>query len=93
VADKEFEADDPYEFVAMRVPMEPGVDPDATIARCFIEEYALMGMPRARVAQLFRVPFFAGTHDILKRRGEAFVAQLMDDVFGVAPSEGRRIHA
>jgi hypothetical protein len=86
MADKEFEADDPYEFVAMRYPVEPGVDPDERTARCFIEEYALMGMPRDRIMRMFRSPAFAGTHAILERRGEAFVIALANQVFG-APAE------
>jgi hypothetical protein len=87
VAEKEFDLDDPYEFVAVRFPMEPGVDPDEVMARCFIEEYALIGMPRHRVLQLFRSQFFAGTHAILVRRGEAFVERIADEVFGAVPAQ------
>ena len=87
MAEKELEADDPMEFVAMRYPVPPGVDGDEVMARCFIEEYALMGMPRAKVAQLFRSRFFKGTHAILESRGEAFVQRLIDQVYGPAPCE------
>lgn len=89
MAEKDFELDDPYEFVAVRFPMEPGVDADEVMARCFIEEYALIGTPRGRMLALFESEFFAGTHAILIRRGEAFVQRIIDDVFGVTPQEVR----
>jgi hypothetical protein len=82
MAEKDFEADDPYELVPVRFPMGAGVDADAVMARCFIEEYALMGMPRLKMLQLFRSDFFAGTHAILDRRGEPFVQAIVDDVYG-----------
>jgi len=85
VAEKHLEDDDPYAFVAVRFPMEPGVDPDEVMARCFVEEYALMGMPRNRMLQLFQSQFFAGTHAILEARGEDFVQRIIDDVYGTAP--------
>ena len=79
---KDLEADDPYAFVAVRFPVDPGVDPDEQMARCFIEEYALLGWPRERVRRLFDFETFSGTHDILRRRGPAFVDALVADVFG-----------
>ena len=87
MVEKEFEADDPYEFVAVRFPMGEGVDGDEAMARCFIEEYALMGMPRDRMLHIFRSQFFAGTHAILETRGEAFVQRLIDEVYGGVPQE------
>jgi hypothetical protein len=37
MAEKDLEQDDPYEFVAVRYPVEAGVDADAEMARCFVE--------------------------------------------------------
>lgn len=82
MADKDFEADDPYEFVAVRYPVAPGIDPDELMARTFIEEYALMGMPRSRIMRMFESASFRGTHAILERRGRAFVQAISDDVYG-----------
>jgi hypothetical protein len=79
--EKELEAGDPYELVAQRYPAEPGSDPDALMARCFIEEFALMGFPREKVMQLFRSKSFAATHSVLEARGEQFVSALLDSVF------------
>ncbi len=87
MAEKDVESDDPFEFVAVRFPMERGVDADEVMARCFIEEYALIGTPRGKMLALFESEFFAGTHAILVRRGEAFVQRIIDDVFGVALQE------
>jgi hypothetical protein len=89
MAEKEFEADDPYEFVAVRYKADPGTDPDEVMARCFIEEYALIGMPPDRVLRMFESPSFAGTHAILERRGPAFVRAIADDVYCLSPAEER----
>jgi hypothetical protein len=88
MAEKDFEADDPMEFVAVRFPVPDGVDGDEVMARCFVEEYAVMGMPRERVFRLFQSRFFAGTHAILHSRGEEFVRGIIDDVYGVTSSTG-----
>jgi len=87
VAEKHLEADDPYALVAARFPVEPGLDADEVMARCIVEEYALMGFPRQKMMQLFRARSFAGTHAILAHRGEPFVQQIIDAVFGAAPAQ------
>jgi len=86
VAEKHLEGDDPYALVAARYPAEPGVDAEAVMARCITEEYALMGASHQKVMQLFRSRAFAGTHAILANRGEAFVQQIVDEVYGAAPA-------
>ena len=86
MAEKDFEDEDPFEFVAVRYPVDPAVDSDEVTARCFVEEYALFGAPPERISQLFHSPFFAGTHAILERRGPAFVQQIIDDVFRPDPA-------
>ena len=82
MADKELETDDPYELIGMRFPMEPGVDGEELQSRCFIEEYALMGMPQFKVMHMFKSEFFAGTHAILVSRGEPFVERIIEEVYG-----------
>ena len=88
LSEKEFEADDPYEFVGVRYAAEPGTDPDEIMARCFIEEYALMGMPRDRIMRMFHSPKFNGTYAILERRGEDFVREIADEIYGQRATEG-----
>jgi hypothetical protein len=87
VAGKELEADDPMEFVAMRFPVPQGMDADAEMARCLVEDYALMGMPPEKVLHLFKSRFFAGAHAVLESRGEPFVQAIIDNVFGLAGRE------
>ena len=89
LADKDFEADDPYEFVGVRYEAEPGTDPDEIMARCFIEEYALMGMPRDRIMRMYRSTHFKGTNAILERRGEQFIRGIAESVFGTPATEER----
>lgn len=83
MAEKEFEDEDPFEFVGVRYPADPEVDSDEVMARCFVEEYALMGVPPERISQLFLSPFFAATHAILERRGAGFVDGIVKDVFRI----------
>ncbi len=74
--------DDPYEFAVMRYEAEPGTDPDAIMARCFVEEFALMGYRPERILRLFQLATYTGAHDILSRNGEPFVRRIIEDVFG-----------
>lgn len=79
--DKELEDDDPYELVAVRLAGPPGYDGPAEMARTFIEEFALMGWPPERIMRLFKRPHFAGSYAVYEERGEAFIQELMDEVF------------
>jgi hypothetical protein len=81
VLHKEFEADDPWEMVAMRVPAPAGYDAPAAMARTFVEEFALMGWPPGRILRLFQSEKFAGSHSVYEERGEAFIVALIDEVF------------
>lgn len=76
---KEPEGDDPMELVGHEV---PGGDPE-TLARCFIEEYALIGMGEAEILELFRQPVYR-THELYRERGEAWVRGLIRSVLGEA---------
>lgn len=87
MAEKAFELDDPYALVGMAFPASDAEQLDREMTRAIVEEYALLGMPRAKVWRLFASPFFAGTHAILARRGEEFVREILDEVFGPAPQE------
>jgi hypothetical protein len=88
--DKELEDDDPYELVAVSVTGPPGYDGPAAMARVFIEEFALMGWPPARIMRLFKSPKFAGTNSVYEERGEAYVQGLIDEVFAGRTVEPER---
>lgn len=83
-ASKDLDDEDPFEFVAMRFVSPPGHDADLEMTRTFAEEYALMGYTRQKLRKLFETPFYAGTHDVLRRRGPEFVDAVLDEVFAEA---------
>ena len=80
--DKELEADDPYELTGVRYPVVPGVDADRETARTQIEEFAMQGWSRHRIAGLFADPHAGNAHAIYRRRGAALLDELFDEVFG-----------
>lgn len=80
--DKSLEPDDPFEFTAVPYPVTDEVEADREMARCFIEEFALMGWSADRVRRLFGSEFFVGTHGIIERRGQLFVDELVAETFG-----------
>ncbi len=87
MADKDVELEDPYAFVAHRFPVPEGIDQDELMARCIVEEYALLAMPPAQALRMFTSPYFAGTHAIYRRRGEAFIRSIIRSVYGPAAQE------
>ena len=87
---KAAEAGDPFEAMAVSVDCPPGYDGMAEMARAFVEEYAKLGWRRERIMRLFLDPRYAGTHAVYHERGAAFVEGLLDEVLGVAATEGAR---
>ncbi len=81
MADKEFELEDPFQPVAVSL-ATPGYDGLEAMARCFVEEFAMMGWPPERVFRLFTVPDFAGSYSVFQERGEGYVKDLIASVFG-----------
>ncbi len=73
--DKEPETDDPMELVMHSL---VGVDPEV-MARCLIEEYALLGLDDQEILELFRQPTYQ-THGLYKERGERWVRELIQNV-------------
>ncbi len=78
---KMVEPTDPYEAVFARLDT-PGYDGLAEMARVFVEEFALMGWDRNRVARMFRIPRYVAAHAVYRTRGPEFVEALLDEVFG-----------
>lgn len=50
------------------------------MARCFVEEFVLMGWDDPTILALFRNPFYRGPHLAYQQLGEACVQGLLDDV-------------
>ena len=70
---KEFENDDPMELQAI---VMPEGDLEAQ-ARFIIEEFSSMGMPEQNILELFRNPFYTGTHRLYQHLGEKEIAELI----------------
>ena len=81
--EKDFEADDPFEFVAVRYPVDSEQEQDLDMARCFIEEYALMGWPGSQIRLLFKSPLYVGPHAIHQKWGMAAVDELIKEIFRI----------
>lgn len=82
---KDFELDDPLELVGHVFPVESEREADATMARCFAEEYALAGFTAMEVGRLFESSLYAAPHGILKRQGADFVREIIGHVYGITP--------
>jgi len=85
---KELEVEDPYALVGVRYPVPEGVDGDREVARCFVEEYALMGWRADRIRQLFTEPGYTGAYAIARRRGMDLIDDVLADAFGDPPQPG-----
>lgn len=79
---KDLSSDDPMELVGHLFPVESEEEADRDMARCFAEEYALMGFSAFDVGRLFESPVYAAPHAILQRRGDRFVREIIQGVYG-----------
>ncbi len=86
---KQYEADDPFRFIAVRYPVDSEREQDLEMARCFIEEYALMGWPASQIRSLFKSPLYAGPHAIFRKWGMPAVDVLISDIFLTEKNDGR----
>ncbi len=76
-SEKPVEAEDPFDAVALRVPVD---DPDQGLldaAECFVEEFITMGYTDFMILSMFRRPFYMGLHPLYEKRGEEFVRNLI----------------
>lgn len=79
---KTFEEEDPYALVGLGFQNPEGFDGIGSMARTFIEEFALLGYDRTMIAKLFVNPWYQAPHAVLLARGNAYVQSLLDEVFG-----------
>ena len=80
--EKQLDDDDPYELVGVQFVFPEGTDGDREVARCIVEEYALMGWRPERIRELFTDPRYTGAHDVVRRRGTDIVDEAITTVFG-----------
>jgi len=76
----EFDFEDPMELNGMAFATEE--DTTDLMAECFIEEFMRLGHNHKQVLALFRNPYYIGMHMVLEKRGEAFVKDLIAEIFG-----------
>lgn len=84
--EKMAEPTDPLMPTAVSLPT-PGYDGLAAMGRAFVEEFALMGWPRERIARMFTVQNFAAAHAVYRARGADFVDELITEVLGAPDGE------
>lgn len=85
-AKTEVESDDPFHAVAMQLPSPPGFDAMGEMARCMVEEFAMMGFSAPLLLKMFKNPFYQALHRVYEARGEEYVDTLLRGVFGDARS-------
>ena len=83
MADKEFELEDPFQPVAVAL-STPGHDGMEAMARCFVEEFAMLGWPPDQIFRLFTIEEFAGSYSVLQERGPDYVKSIIESIFGHA---------
>lgn len=77
---RRIESDDPYAFVAIGFPNMVGHDPHTEMAKTFIEEYLIMGVPSDEIIELFHDPQYRGPYAILQAKGKEFVSALIEEI-------------
>ncbi len=77
---KEFEQEDPMAMVQMFLDAPADDSFYDQMARTFVEEYMRMGWSDEEIASLFHEPYYRGTYDIFRKKGEAFVKNLIHEV-------------
>jgi hypothetical protein len=75
----EFDFDDPLELNGVMIPTDE--DTTGIMAECFIEEFMRLGYNHKQIFALFRNPCYTGMNLVLQKRGEAFVQDLIAELF------------
>ncbi len=75
----EFAHEDPMELVGMVVPGD--LQTLDAMAEALVEEYVRMGWDEVRLMPLFENPRFLATHRIYREKGEAYVRDLIREVY------------
>ncbi|MBI2067744.1 MAG: hypothetical protein HYT77_07010 [Deltaproteobacteria bacterium] len=76
----EVESDDPLEIVQAFFDVPADNSFYREMARTFIEEYMMIGWADDEILALFHEPYYRGTYDILQKKGETFVKNIIDEV-------------
>lgn len=79
MAEKEFDHADPFTLngTVLTLPPEEAKAAEEEMAACFIEEYLRLGYTEEKILEFFNSPFYRGTFEIRKTRGEKFVREMI----------------
>ena len=75
----EFDFDDPLELNG--VALYTDEDTQRDMAECFAEEFLMLGYNHKQLLAMFRNPHYLGLNMVLQNKGEAFVKEVISDVF------------
>jgi hypothetical protein len=75
----EIDPDDPHALVGVAVPVDDLEAARDALARGLVEEFVRFGYDAESVLALFKTPFYAGAHEVLRLRGEAYVRALAEE--------------
>lgn len=78
-ADKPVEASDPFDAVAIRVPVEDRMQGLIDAATCYVEELITMDYTDLMIKMMFRKPFYMGLYPVYHHHGEEFVVNLITE--------------
>jgi len=84
---KQAEATDPFVPTAVSL-ATPGHDGVKAMGRTYVEEFAMLGWPRERVARMFTVRRYAAAAAVMQALGEDGVEALITEVFGTSKPDG-----
>ena len=75
----EFDLDDPLELNGVALWTDEETQRD--MAECFTEEFLRLGCNHKQLLAMFRNPHYLGLNMVLQNKGEAFVKDVIADVF------------
>lgn len=79
------------DLTGMVIPMSPedADQAEREMARCFMEEYALLGYDDDSILALFRDPFYQFPHRLYRQKGEAVITRWLRETRTPAPETAR----
>ncbi len=83
------EPSDPFMATAVSI-STPGYDGLAAMGRAFVEEFAMLGWSRERIARMFAMSRFAAAYAVDRARGPEFIDELITQVLGPPPDADTR---
>jgi hypothetical protein len=75
----EIDPEDPHALIGVAVPVDDLEAARDALARGLVEEFVRFGYDVEAVLALFKTPFYAGAHQVLRLRGEAYVRALAEE--------------